>query len=106
MMNTDSTHLDSESTLQQLAQPTKHRVIESMSKYSPLGLTIRVWRSEAELKSRYSHNDIVKLIDRLSDNRSTPLHTYAQEIAKLPRINAVEVLDYDGHGVLIYPEWP
>jgi len=30
----------------------------------------------------------------------------AEKVCTLPRINAVEVLDADGSGLLIYPDWP
>jgi hypothetical protein len=80
------------------------RIIESMTRVTlPNKMYIRVWRQENELKATYDNNDI---------HRLCKLNTYmspeqlAEKVCTLPRINAVEVLDADGSGLLIYPDWP
>ena len=80
------------------------RIIESMTRVTlPNKMYIRVWRQENELKSTYDNSDIYTLCK---------LNTYmspeqlAEKICTLSRINAVEVLDADGSGLLIYPDWP
>lgn len=80
------------------------RIIESMFKVClPNGMTIRVWRNETELRSTYDNNDI-NIVANL--NTHLQLHEMAELVCKLPRVNAVEVLDAYGDGVLIYPDWP
>ena len=82
----------------------KTRIIESMTKITlPNGYTVRVWRNESKLEQHYDNSDINSLALQNVDLTKSEL---TEALCKLPRVNAVEVLNSDGSGILIYPEWP
>jgi hypothetical protein len=64
-----------------------------------------VWRETDVVRNlnSYTNPDIEKLLD---ENSVVDLHVVAQMIAELPRVNAVEVTDQFGKGIVIYPDWP
>lgn len=93
------------------------RVIESMTKYIIQWgfeyLTIRVWRNEGRVSDKYNNDDILLAVSTYArgisspdTTKSPPLAKIVEELSKLPRVNAVEVVDQSGNGILIYPEWP
>lgn len=68
---------------------------------------IRCWREETDLTNAQrakTRNQIMELIGEM-DVR-TPIDLIAKQIGQLPRMNAVEVLDEEGDGVVYYREWP
>lgn len=81
------------------------RIVESMTKVSLPKYTIRVWRQEA---SDYEHKpglySDIEQVARANEG-STPSEL-AAKLAELPRVNAVEVLDWDLGGVVFYNDWP
>lgn len=80
------------------------RIIESMTRVTlPNKLYIRVWRQESEVKAEYNNQDIHDVCKR---NAHLDPGEIAEQVCKLDRINAVEVLYNDGSGLLIYPDWP
>lgn len=81
----------------------KIRIIESMTKISILNKTVRVWRNESVLRDAYDNADLDAICQV---NMHLPIHIIAEVLANQTRVNAVEVLNEDGSGVLIYPEWP
>lgn len=66
---------------------------------------VRVWRSEASLEAAANpdRTDIFAAVESVGPD-ATPLAIIA-ELEKLDRIAAIEVLDADGNGVLLYPDW-
>lgn len=80
------------------------KVIESMTRV-PLsgGRVVRVWREEASLLKEYDTGDIQGCIIL---NSTLPQNKLVDAIMKLPRINAIEVIDIKGNGVVYYAEWP
>lgn len=81
----------------------KERIIESMTKIQVGSKIIRVWRNEPALQASYNNSDLINLCHELS---GFPIDSVASVLAEAPRVNAVEVLNEDGSGVLIYPAWP
>lgn len=91
-------------------------VLETMTRYRYAKYTVRVWRDctppppfinaftaftmgpdpEVEAKCRWIEKE------GLAGNPPA----IAFSLFELPRVNAVEVLDPDGNGGLVYPEWP
>lgn len=69
-------------------------------------LRVRVWRQEEE-DAVINNDDLRTLADDMtvSCNFHDPL-AVAKEIAKMPRVNAVEVVDSDKRGVVVYLGWP
>lgn len=79
--------------------------IESMTKIGLHNCTVRVWRKEIKVLDSYDNSDVVAFAEGYSStNYSTS--DLAEAIARLPRVSAVEVLDIQGNGIVIYPEWP
>lgn len=76
-----------------------------MLKMTTRTLTIRVWRQEEEVKNKYDNSDIVQRVNLLHEREQTPSQV-AKMITTMPRVNAVEVLDREGNGPLIYNDWP
>ena len=79
-------------------------VIESMTKINTGFFIARVWRAEEKVQDVYDNSDLVELAmtDRGIDN----VKELALKLAAMPRVNAVEVTDMAGEGVILYPEWP
>ena len=67
------------------------------------GRVVRVWREEASLLKEYDTGDIQGCIIL---NSTLPQNKLVDAIMKLPRINAIEVIDIKGNGVVYYAEWP
>ena len=79
--------------------------IESMTRVvlNEAGLVVRVWREEAGVQDVYLvNNDIVEECRRHSNMGMAEL---AYQVASLPRVTAVEVVDADGNGVVLYATW-
>lgn len=85
-------------------------IYETMTKVSLGHSTVRVWRSstvialgpDLEIKSK-----IRDIQNRMYDTHSVVDTRLAilQEIAAMPYVEAVEVLDSYGNGGLVYPDW-
>ena len=84
------------------------RVIEAMTRVEwGDGRVVRVW-SDLNARSaslHVEHEEVEKMVRRLSDDSVSAKHL-AEKIADVPGVNAVEVLEAHGCGVVIYPEWP
>lgn len=83
-----------------------NRVIESMTNLSiysnVFGLCkIRVWRQETEIRDNYDNSDIIQLINKPWGSRRELI----EAIEKVDRVNAVEVLDRNDNGTILYPDW-
>jgi hypothetical protein len=75
-------------------------------------LAVRVWRQESMERYRgdpFPHFDKSELMrlerDLNREGRSDPV-AIAELFIALPRVNAVEVLDPEKHGVVLYRDWP
>jgi hypothetical protein len=77
---------------------------ESISKYVVNGFTIRVWRQEPIDASESR----TKLKEDVTAIAQQPLNALdiAKAIATLENVNAVEVLNVDAMGSVIYVGWP
>lgn len=74
-------------------------------------ITIRVWRTETEARAEYDQSDLAAAIQKLLMQQRGPdsgisLGVIAERIADMPRVAAVEVLNMDGSGPIIYSDWP
>jgi hypothetical protein len=81
-----------------------NRQLESMTKVRLGRWVVRVWRTEADL-SKLDNNDIHALGAKLCNSEQPDAQGIAHEFEKLPRVSAVEVVDWLGNGILIYPDW-
>lgn len=79
----------------------KFPLIESMTKIVIGEYSIRVWRAEEELKGFYENKDIFQAF-----HLGATLIESIKKISELPRVNAVEVVDGSGDGVVYYTDWP
>ncbi len=67
---------------------------------------IRVWREEDRVQGYYPITK-QELQDVLNQVSPRSFKNIAETLARVPRVNAVEVLDsLSGEGPLVYPEWP
>lgn len=66
-------------------------------------LYVRVWRAEDKIQDEYDTNDIQALVYSQKHWTSSSL---AKALLQLSRVNAVEVKDAFGNGVVLYKEWP
>lgn len=66
---------------------------------------VRVWRSEASLEAACNpdRSDIYRVMEALGPEAST--QEIITALDRLPRIEAIEVLDAEGCGALLYPNW-
>lgn len=81
-------------------------LIESMTRYKFQGFTVRCWREEESFSmeaQRITFRDINIAINGVG---SYDENTIAETLIKLDRMNAVEVLDKRGQGVVLYKNWP
>ncbi len=77
---------------------------ESISKIVENGFTIRIWRQES-LDQTASRTKLVEEVKFIANHAATALDI-AKRIAALPNVNAVEVLNCDSMGSVIYVGWP
>jgi len=75
-----------------------------MTPFTVQGLRCRVWRNEERIQEQYDNHDLKEAALELGARASRA--TVAELLSKRPRVNAVEVVDADGEGVVIYQEWP
>ena len=69
--------------------------------------TIRVWRSEDELKSYYNKKDLTEFVEEAYRKYQHRIDKLVKEIGEFERVNAVEVVDSDsGEGIVYYKNWP
>lgn len=80
-------------------------LVESMSRIVLPKYLIRVWRQENE---GYEHTPglYTDLESVARANETDKPVELARKIIALPRVNAVEVLDWDLGGCVLYSEWP
>lgn len=94
--------------------PAPNRQIESMTRLKVARLTIRVWRTEEQSavidnrdllywQSRWKGN--VTDVEFSKEYEGALMTKLAEELEKFPRIAAIEILNLDGNGILIYPDW-
>ena len=90
--------------------PHPYPCIESMTtlRVPQEAWTIRVWREEEELQETYDNRDLSGAVFEFI-RQDVPFRrkmVLAELLAALPRVNAVEVKDADGNGLVVYKNWP
>lgn len=82
--------------------------IESMTRFKLPGLTIRIWREEndnvADPNTFDKPLDLQEALDKLDLEKS--FYEMAKKLLELAKVNAVEILDPAGDGIVIYKNWP
>lgn len=85
-------------------------IYETMTKVSLGHSTVRVWRSSAVIalgpdpEIQATIRNIQRLMFDTHSVEDTRL-AILQKIASMPGVEAVEVLDPNGNGGLVYPDW-
>lgn len=91
-----------------MGQP--NRQYESMTRLKLGPYTIRVWRTEPQLAVGFNA-DIRRAIEWIEPEGigERPFDAVACDVAEaldaLPNIAAYEILDEDGDGAIVYPDW-
>lgn len=84
-----------------------NRVLETMTRVEIDNFIVRVWRTSDRFNLGDSNIDIVDTINSFSAMPKTTENMYLllSKIEELPNIAAAEILDKNGNGVLLYPDW-
>lgn len=82
----------------------KNRVCERMVKFQGDHLTFRVWVT-ANQQFQVGISDIVDLLNSFKELPETEARSCLEKIEELDNIAAAEVLNTDGQGYLLYPDW-
>ena len=81
-------------------------LVESMHKIDTPLYNIRVWVQEEDVESQdcgYIKNKVIELYNK----KRWHIHGHlAKEILEFNDVNAVEVLDKGGFGIILYKNWP
>ena len=77
---------------------------ESMTRISLPRFVIRVWRREAPdyVYSKAGNTDLVIVAHRCQE---LSMGEIVDELAKIPRVAAIEILDWCQNGIVHYVEW-
>jgi hypothetical protein len=80
-------------------------LVEQMIRVSLPKYTVRVWRQQTE---EYEHATQGISDVEAAAHKNQDLHpkALALSILLLPNVNAVEVLDWERGGVVVYNDWP
>ena len=77
-----------------------NRQYESMTKVVKDRLIVRVWRTEQEFTTG-NNSDIYSAVVLANDDPQS----ISEILDTFPNIAAYEILDKDGNGALVYPDW-
>ena len=90
----------------------KPAIIESRFNLFYRSWTFRIWRNEQEVLPAYDQKDIREAFDEwvATQRQRTGSHPSGDQAALFimnqPRVNAIEITDDWGIGMVLYPEWP
>jgi hypothetical protein len=88
----------------------KPAVIESMKRMLFDQYTLRIWRGEDSIQSSYDFDELEEnvreWVNYRNIGRGYTADMLAMFVLKQPRVNAVEVVDNRGDGIVLYREWP
>lgn len=72
------------------------------------GLKIRIWRKEESesFSDEQTRNDISVVLVGYNGTSFGRMYVAKHILQTLPRANAVEVLNDNGDGVVLYADWP
>jgi hypothetical protein len=76
--------------------------IESMTAVKYGRWKVRIWRKEMTVEEWYDNSDLKKFVKRGIWKNKKHL---AEEVCKLDRVTAVEVLGKNSCGLVLYTEW-
>ena len=89
----------------------KNRVYESMTRVVMGQFTVRVWCIEKEIsyEGTFIDYELLKFGPRQEIMDAIAGLYTAQDISealdKFPRVSAYEILDRNGNGAIVYPDW-
>lgn len=69
-------------------------------------LTIRCWRQEENYTPETNHKNAKDIGVALSKLATKDLKEIAEWLLQIDRMNAVEVIDQGGFGIVLYKDWP
>lgn len=81
-------------------------LVEQMIRISLPKYTVRVWRQQAEDFEHIPEGVVVDVESVAHKNQDLHPKALALSILLLPNVNAVEVLDWDKGGIVVYNDWP
>ena len=85
----------------------KSHTYERMRKFRILNHAVRLWIEDTGLNEEYFGyvvRDAMKVFGEYHPERH--IRVVATKIVDIPGINAVEIIDGEGSGVVVYKDWP
>ena len=82
----------------------KNRIYESMTRVQLTEFTIRVWATETAAYPG-PRMEIVEAIHRISPRGSFFRERIIETLDAFPDVSAYEILDAQGNGCIVYPDW-
>jgi hypothetical protein len=80
-------------------------VYESMTRIRGPKWTVRVWREEPRV-TLGPDPEVVQVVETAMIQYADAKSIVAVAVRLLPRLNAIEILNNEGDGGLVYPDWP
>ena len=85
--------------------------VESMTKLRFSPWRVRVWRTEVSVEDYYHNDDLEAAVLEMAaikakHRQEVRVSDLAKCLLSLDRVNAVEVVDEKGNGIVLYREWP
>jgi len=83
----------------------KNRIYESMTRIVHGGYTIRVWTRESEFQWRDKSGPRIEIVEAIESLPPSPTQI-AHTLDTFEDVSAYEILDAEGNGAIVYPDWP
>jgi len=82
-----------------------NRIYESMTRIQHYQFTVRVWCRETEFNWRDKSGPRSEIVEALEHLPASPL-LIAETLDAFSEVSAYEILDENGNGAIVYPDWP
>lgn len=79
---------------------TKNPVWETMTKIKFPNFSVRVWKEEKGWSIGPDQD-----VSRVAEANWNNCKKMVEELAELPNVSAIEIIDANGNGTLFYPDW-
>lgn len=82
-----------------------NRIYETMTKVRTAKWTFRIWREEPAFKMG-PDQEVVRIVELVAVQYQNPELVVKAIEKSLPKINDIEILNNEGDGACVYPDWP
>jgi hypothetical protein len=81
-----------------------NRQYESMTRAVIAGFTVRVWCEEKEVRAG-PDLEVLRRLKGIDVEAEQIPGVISKTLDGLPNVSAYEILDEQGHGAIVYPDW-